>query len=99
MDTELVIAIAGVVIGVLGWITSARKSRVDYLVKILDAQNERIDDLENDVVLWRGYSEYLRDGVRVLIAQLCRIKVLPDFDPVGPQQYAIDHKREGERGP
>ena len=53
MDPTVVVAVAvslvSALVAVLSWLTSARKSRVDNLVKIIDAQSARIDELRDDL--------------------------------------------------
>jgi len=33
------------------------------------------------------YIEYLLNGVRVLISQVCKLEVMPEFDPVGLEDF------------
>jgi peptidoglycan hydrolase CwlO-like protein len=43
------IAVVSVIVAVLTWLTSARKSRVDSLVAIIDSQAKHISRLESSV--------------------------------------------------
>ena len=53
MDPTVAVSIAvslvAVLVTVLSWLTSARKSRVDNLCKIIDAQSAQIDALREDL--------------------------------------------------
>jgi len=45
----MLVAVISVIVSVASLLTSARKSRVDNLCKIIDAQSKRIGELEDDL--------------------------------------------------
>jgi len=49
VDWSIVVALVSAAVAVASWATSARKSRVDNLVKIVDAQARHICELEKDL--------------------------------------------------
>jgi chromosome segregation ATPase len=49
LDWQTIIALISVVVAGASWATSARKGRVDNLCKIIDAQAQRIEELEEDL--------------------------------------------------
>ena len=69
----------------------------------IDTMEARLAELEKSESLWRGYSEYLLAGVRVLIRQICNLSITPEFDPVGFDDWALSRddapQREIERKP
>ena len=77
VDWSIVVAIVSAVVAIASWATSARKSRVDNLVQIIDAQGRHIAALERDLreakvriseleVENRLYCQLLRDnGIEV----------------------------------
>ena len=49
IDWPILVSIISVIVAIAPWLTSARKSRVDNLCKIIDAQSKRIGELEEDL--------------------------------------------------
>jgi len=49
IDWPMLVAVISGIVAAASWLTSARKSRVDNLCKIIDAQSARIDELEDDL--------------------------------------------------
>ena len=49
IDWPIVVSIVSVAIALATWLTSASKSRVDNLVSIIDAQSQRITELEREL--------------------------------------------------
>ena len=46
---SIAVSLVSAAVAGLSWLTSARKSRVDALCQIIDAQSRRISDLEDDL--------------------------------------------------
>jgi len=51
MDWTIIVALISAAVAVASWATSARKSRVDNLVRIIDAQSDRIKVLEEEITV------------------------------------------------
>ena len=49
IDWPILVSVISVIVAIASWLTSARKSRVDNLCKIIDAQSKRIGELEEDL--------------------------------------------------
>lgn len=47
---SIIVSLISAVVAAATWLTSARKSRVDNLVRIIDSQSKRIDELEQDLM-------------------------------------------------
>ena len=76
VDWSAVVAIASVIVAVASWLTSARKSRVDNLVKIIDAQSNRITELEQDLKQAKIRISELEDENRVYLRLLRENKIV-----------------------
>ena len=82
MDSATIAIIVSLVIAVGGIITSratATGAITDAAMKLIKPLNERIDQLDIEVAELKKENTKLRQGVGILIAQLKKMKVLPDW--------------------
>ena len=61
---SVAVSLVSALVAALSWLTSARKSRVDNLCKIIDAQSRRITELEGDLAAATGRIEDLENENR-----------------------------------
>lgn len=70
MDWQGAVAIGGVVVALATWLTSARKSKVQELIEIINAMSNEIDRLKARIVELERENDELRTDNRALCAQI-----------------------------
>lgn len=86
---SVIVAVIGAGVSIATWLTSARKSRVDNLVRIIDAQSKHITELEGQVRELRDALDTANLRITELEAQnrryrrkLLDARIDPDDTPV-----------------
>jgi cell division protein FtsB len=82
-----VVALAGALIALLTWATSASKSRVDSLCKIIDALTQHVAELEADLTLAEARIADLEAENR------CYLRIL-SREGIDPETYCTPEERD-----